>query len=251
MTRADLDKAPVDVAAMFDDVAERYDLTNDVLALGQTRRWRTAVWKGGKWLNQVAATDAPDAIENHDLDAISARPDRFDEILVSGSPEEQLATIQQRIGLAREHLRKYPASCSARASREAAFTELRDLAPRIGKTADQVEAENRLLEDYVYADLTYAASKTCCWNSTNDKMAQIVLDYATKEQARADVQRVCKLTVFKNGAGGKPNYDLFKQHAAGLGRAADWKEWTEDERCEQRAVAEDALTTAAKANQCL
>ena len=43
MTRADLDKAPGDVAAMFDDVAERYDLTNDVLAVGQTRRWRTAV----------------------------------------------------------------------------------------------------------------------------------------------------------------------------------------------------------------
>ena len=43
MTRADLDKAPADVAAMFDDVAERYDLTNDVLALGQTRAWRSAV----------------------------------------------------------------------------------------------------------------------------------------------------------------------------------------------------------------
>lgn len=43
MTRADLDKAPADVAAMFDDVAERYDLTNDVLALGQTRVWRKAV----------------------------------------------------------------------------------------------------------------------------------------------------------------------------------------------------------------
>lgn len=43
MVRADLDKSPADVAAMFDDVAERYDLTNDVLALGQTRRWRTAV----------------------------------------------------------------------------------------------------------------------------------------------------------------------------------------------------------------
>lgn len=28
---------------MFDDVAERYDITNDVLALGQTRRWRRAV----------------------------------------------------------------------------------------------------------------------------------------------------------------------------------------------------------------
>lgn len=43
MSRADLTKAPAEVAAMFDDVAERYDITNDVLALGQTRRWRSAV----------------------------------------------------------------------------------------------------------------------------------------------------------------------------------------------------------------
>ncbi len=45
MTRADLDKLPADVAAMFDGVAERYDLTNDVLSLGQDRRWRTEVVK--------------------------------------------------------------------------------------------------------------------------------------------------------------------------------------------------------------
>lgn len=43
MPRADLDKAPEDVASMFDEVAERYDITNDVLSLGQTRRWRSAV----------------------------------------------------------------------------------------------------------------------------------------------------------------------------------------------------------------
>ncbi len=43
MTRADLTKAPTDVAAMFDGVAKRYDITNDVLALGQTRIWRRAV----------------------------------------------------------------------------------------------------------------------------------------------------------------------------------------------------------------
>lgn len=43
MSRADLDKNPADVAAMFDDVAERYDLTNDVLSLGQDRRWRSSV----------------------------------------------------------------------------------------------------------------------------------------------------------------------------------------------------------------
>ena len=43
MTRAELDKQPHEVAAMFDDVAQRYDLTNDVLSLGQTRLWRRAV----------------------------------------------------------------------------------------------------------------------------------------------------------------------------------------------------------------
>ncbi|WFB08034.1 demethylmenaquinone methyltransferase [Streptomyces sp. LX-29] len=43
MTRASLDKQPHEVAAMFDDVAARYDLTNDVLSLGQARLWRKAV----------------------------------------------------------------------------------------------------------------------------------------------------------------------------------------------------------------
>jgi demethylmenaquinone methyltransferase/2-methoxy-6-polyprenyl-1,4-benzoquinol methylase len=43
MTRATLEKQPAEVAAMFDGVARRYDLTNDVLSLGQDRRWRRAV----------------------------------------------------------------------------------------------------------------------------------------------------------------------------------------------------------------
>lgn len=43
--RAELDKAPGEVAAMFDRVAKRYDIVNDILALGQTRLWRTMVVK--------------------------------------------------------------------------------------------------------------------------------------------------------------------------------------------------------------
>jgi demethylmenaquinone methyltransferase/2-methoxy-6-polyprenyl-1,4-benzoquinol methylase len=43
VSRADLTKEPHEVAAMFDAVADRYDLTNDVLSLGQTRLWRRAV----------------------------------------------------------------------------------------------------------------------------------------------------------------------------------------------------------------
>lgn len=40
MSRAGLDKDPRAVAAMFDGVARRYDLTNTVLSFGQDRYWR-------------------------------------------------------------------------------------------------------------------------------------------------------------------------------------------------------------------
>jgi demethylmenaquinone methyltransferase / 2-methoxy-6-polyprenyl-1,4-benzoquinol methylase len=40
VSRADLDKSPRDVAAMFDGVARRYDLTNTLLTAGMDRRWR-------------------------------------------------------------------------------------------------------------------------------------------------------------------------------------------------------------------
>jgi demethylmenaquinone methyltransferase/2-methoxy-6-polyprenyl-1,4-benzoquinol methylase len=43
VTRATLAKDPAAVAAMFDGVAPRYDLTNGVLSLGLDRRWRAAV----------------------------------------------------------------------------------------------------------------------------------------------------------------------------------------------------------------
>jgi demethylmenaquinone methyltransferase/2-methoxy-6-polyprenyl-1,4-benzoquinol methylase len=43
MTRAQLDKKPAEVSAMFDNVAERYDLLNDALSLGMDRHWRKAV----------------------------------------------------------------------------------------------------------------------------------------------------------------------------------------------------------------
>jgi demethylmenaquinone methyltransferase/2-methoxy-6-polyprenyl-1,4-benzoquinol methylase len=42
MTRADLDKEPREIAAMFDGVAGRYDRTNTVLSFGRDRSWRRA-----------------------------------------------------------------------------------------------------------------------------------------------------------------------------------------------------------------
>jgi demethylmenaquinone methyltransferase/2-methoxy-6-polyprenyl-1,4-benzoquinol methylase len=45
MTRAQLDKKPADISAMFDKVAGRYDVLNDALSLGMDRRWRKVVAK--------------------------------------------------------------------------------------------------------------------------------------------------------------------------------------------------------------
>lgn len=41
-TRADLNKHTAEVSAMFDGVAERYDLLNSILSFGQDRVWRRA-----------------------------------------------------------------------------------------------------------------------------------------------------------------------------------------------------------------
>ncbi|HZM84083.1 MAG TPA: demethylmenaquinone methyltransferase [Candidatus Limnocylindrales bacterium] len=40
MSRANQDKEPQEIAAMFDGVAEKYDRTNTVLSFGQDRGWR-------------------------------------------------------------------------------------------------------------------------------------------------------------------------------------------------------------------
>ncbi|MBL0885486.1 demethylmenaquinone methyltransferase [Myceligenerans indicum] len=62
MSRASLEKQPAEVASMFDGIAKRYDLTNDLISLGQDRRWRNLVREavdakpGDKVLDLAAGT---------------------------------------------------------------------------------------------------------------------------------------------------------------------------------------------------
>src|SRR5690606_6767799 len=62
MSRASLEKKPAEVASMFDGIAARYDLTNDLISLGQDRRWRrltvevVAAMPGERVLDLAAGT---------------------------------------------------------------------------------------------------------------------------------------------------------------------------------------------------
>ncbi|MFV0430021.1 MAG: demethylmenaquinone methyltransferase [Arachnia sp.] len=66
-SRASLAKRTADVSAMFDGVARRYDLLNDLLSLGQDRSWRRetlaalAPWEGERILDLAAGTGTSSA----------------------------------------------------------------------------------------------------------------------------------------------------------------------------------------------
>lgn len=66
--KADLNKNPLDVAAMFDAVGEKYDLTNSVLSFGQDSRWRKRTrevldLKPGQKVLDLAAGTAVSTVE--------------------------------------------------------------------------------------------------------------------------------------------------------------------------------------------
>ncbi|MBK6519986.1 MAG: hypothetical protein IPG04_39105 [Polyangiaceae bacterium] len=204
---------------------------------GGIRRWRTPINKNGRWSNDVSADSKPSYISDSDTAAIAARPARFDEILVTGSPEETKAALVSVINNARQHLVEHPASCSARSNREKAFEDLYAIADKLGTTKTALDEELRVEADYSFAPLVYEESKTCCWNSTTPAMAEIVLDFARVEREEAEAAGECREpTVFKSRADG---YKLWADHAKAMGREADWLAWSEDEPCAQKDVAED------------
>jgi hypothetical protein len=70
-------------------------------------------------------------------------------------------------------------------------------------------------------------------------MADVILDYAVAEQARAAALGECvEPTVFRSETTG---YARWSTYAQTTGRGPAWRAWSEDESCPQRNVAEDTL----------
>jgi len=220
---------------------------------GGLRRWRTAALRDGQWMNEVSVRDREVAIDEADHAAISARPARFGEILVVPSVEDRRNAALGQVRAAREHLRMYPASCSARTRREDAFEELYRIEAEAGRSRAQTDGTHRLLEDWVLGELTYERSRTCCWNRSTAAMAAVILDYAATEQRNNAARGVCAApTVFRaEGASATSDgYRRWSDHAATMGRAADWRMWTEDEPCMARGNTNDESTGRAPAFTC-
>jgi hypothetical protein len=209
---------------------------------GGLKRWRVTKNVGGYWTNTWMSGDEAHWINSTDYPRIAARPARFESLLGQVSPQQQRTELLAQIADARRHLSNYPASCSARERRERAFEDLYDLGERsLGLTRAEIDAAHREDSDYFLAELEYADSKTCCWNSTTTAMYDVIADYAAAEKADAEARGVCEpLTVFMSHPDG---YQRWAAYAAETGRGAAWRAWSEDESCAQRNVAADTEAT--------
>lgn len=207
---------------------------------GGLKRWRSPVITGGRWLNIVQVGDRDFYIADDDYEALGARPERIDTLLGNRTPTEERDALLERIETARDGLRTTPASCANRTRREDAFDELYLLmASEFGMGRADVDASYRILEDYVFSELDYDASRTCCWNGTTPAMWEVVMDYADAEAAEATAAGECvEPTVFRAHTDG---YARWADFAAADGRGSDWRAWSEDESCPQRNVAQDAV----------
>lgn len=202
---------------------------------GGIKRWRVTKKVSGKWRNTFMDADRSSWINSGDYAAIAARPGTFEEILGNLTPQQKRDVYLANIQAKRQHLEDHPASCSARIAREDNFEKLYELMhTHFGKTRAQVDQLYRTLADYVFAELTYNRSKTCCWNGTTRAMYNIIMEYA---QSMVNAGGTCHAPpVFKAVSGG---YDVFKQYAISTGRGNQWVSWSEDESCPQRDTQND------------
>jgi hypothetical protein len=213
-------------------VGEAYDGSAYAVLGGGLKRWRVSDLVDGRWRNKVPANETDVFIPTYDTDAISERPAIFEEFLGEQTPQQKMDVLAELVESKRQHLRNYPASCSARIAREQAFEAMYELGPELTPSMNRtdIDASYRHLEDYVFAELAYEQSRTCCWNSTHSGMFQLIMDLNQAYMFDED-EGVCRdPIVFKMVDG---DYSVFKDYAESVDASDQWVEWSADESCPQ------------------
>ncbi len=174
-------------------------------------------------------------ISDSDHEKIGERPEQFENLLGEVDPHEKRKVLLKLISDARDHLSKYPASCAARERREKAFSELYQLnRDNFSMTVEETDKAYRKKEDYVFAKLVYEKSRTCCWNSSNAKMFDIIMDLVdSQEDAAASCSPPPVFMVEDDG------YAPYEAQAKKLGQESYWMAWSADETCPQKNVTDD------------
>ncbi|MFP4599333.1 MAG: hypothetical protein ACLFVJ_13830 [Persicimonas sp.] len=206
---------------------------------GGLKRWRQATNIDGRWTNVVPAEAQDDFINSTDHEAIAERPGRFEQILTELSPEEKMDVLLEVIEDKRAHLRNYPASCAARIGREDAFKDLYEIAAELDMSTEEVDRQYRRFEDYVFAELVYAESKTCCWNSSTSQMYDLAIEYNLNRVEDEETGQCQDVAVFKGRDDGTDGFELFREYAESVGQGDAWVEWSADESCPQADVSAD------------
>jgi hypothetical protein len=214
---------------------------------GGIRRFRTPVLQGGKWMN-IVPTNARDVyIPDTDLEQIGARPKQFEDLLSLGTPEERKTAALASIESYREYIRNAPSSCSKRTSREDAFQELynayHEMQPPVYDQA-AIDKDARTLEDYVFAELDYDSSKTCCWNSTKREHFDTIMAWAKDVMDKAASNGACVPPPVFKAKGAGDGYEDVRAFAKSKNLPFP-AAWSEDETCKAKAVTEDTTTDRA------
>ncbi|MCO4768521.1 MAG: hypothetical protein KDA24_00715 [Deltaproteobacteria bacterium] len=209
---------------------ENYDGEKYVDLGGGLKRWPSPINDGGRWRNRVLPADMPTFLHRDRKDDIAARPGLFEDLLVTPSPEvlrdELLAVIESK----RDWLRDHPSSCSARIAREDAWDVLYELMEdKFNQDKAETDLAYRELEDYVFAELRYDDSRTCCWNSTTRAMYDAAMDFNIN-RTNTEGECVDPLSFMMRDG----EYADFSGHADTLG--LPWVAWSADEGCPQEAT---------------
>lgn len=203
------------------------------------KRWRVPKRIRGRWTNVVPDADKDQYIGSWKHERLGKRIKVFDKILVELNPKQQMEAIAEVIESKRRHLRGQPASCAARIDREKAFDELYKLGEKLDMTKAEVDQKYRKFEDYVFAELVYDKSKTCCWLSANADMYDLIIEY-NLNRARDEANEQCRpVKVFKARDDGEDGYAIFREYAKSVGQGDKWLDWSAGESCSQSDVRSD------------